>query len=105
MKVKFWYKNWRGETSLRNVEIENLSDSPYKDNIMFSNHETTSEFYDVDIMNTKEYNKITKPTQDGLWFGNTGWHFENQMFIRGFDLDKQEYRDFAVKDIIEFINE
>ena len=42
MKVKFWYKNWRGETSLRTVEIENLSEQPGTSEILFGIRETTN---------------------------------------------------------------
>lgn len=34
-----------------------------------------------------------------IWFGSTEWHLEPQWLIDVFDLDKQEQRTFAVKDI------
>lgn len=36
---------------------------------------------------------------ESFFYGATQWHPENQWFMRAFDLDKQEYRDFALKDI------
>lgn len=46
------------------------------------------------------YRTVEGPT---MWFGSTEFHKEMQWFIRGYDLDKEDFRDFAVKDIIEFI--
>jgi predicted DNA-binding transcriptional regulator YafY len=34
-----------------------------------------------------------------IWFGQTSWHPEEQWFIRAFDVDKGEERDFALVDI------
>lgn len=34
-----------------------------------------------------------------FFFGKTSYHTNYQMFIKGFDLDKLEMRDFAVADI------
>lgn len=33
-----------------------------------------------------------------VWFGTTDWHPEPQWFLRAFDLDKNDKRDFALKD-------
>lgn len=38
-----------------------------------------------------------------IWFGNTEFHKEDGWFLKATDLDKNAERDFAVKDIIEFI--
>lgn len=35
----------------------------------------------------------------GFFIGRTDFHNDYQFFIKGFDLDKMAYRDFAVKDI------
>lgn len=40
-----------------------------------------------------------------MWYGSTTYHKEFQWFIRGYDLEKQDFRDFAVNDIIEFVRE
>jgi hypothetical protein len=37
----------------------------------------------------------------GLHFGDNSYHKERQMFLHCFDLDKGEYRSFAIKDILE----
>lgn len=34
-----------------------------------------------------------------LWYGKTEWHPEEQWFMRAFDLEKDDYRDFALKDL------
>ena len=37
-----------------------------------------------------------------LWWGSTQWHPEPQWLLKAKDLDKNEERDFAVKDITRF---
>lgn len=37
-----------------------------------------------------------------FWYGQTEYHKENQWFIKAYDVDKDDVRDFAVVDIIEF---
>jgi predicted DNA-binding transcriptional regulator YafY len=34
-----------------------------------------------------------------VWFGSTQWHHEPQWFLNARDLDKREYRDFALRDM------
>lgn len=34
-----------------------------------------------------------------IYFGSTEWHPEEQWLLRALDIDKQESRDFAFKDI------
>ncbi len=34
-----------------------------------------------------------------VWFGSTQWHPEPQWFLKAWDMDKGEDRDFAMKDI------
>ena len=59
--ISFRYKNWKGETSIRNViPIE-------------------------------------------MWYGNSDFHKGNQWFMKAFDTTKQDSRDFAMLDIIEYI--
>lgn len=36
-----------------------------------------------------------------VWFGRTQWHPEMQWFMRAVDVEKQEVRDFAMKDMAE----
>lgn len=50
-----------------------------------------------------EYTKRTVMPIE-IWFGNTGWHPENQWFLKALDLEKNEERDFALKDIASFEN-
>lgn len=41
-------------------------------------------------------------TEPNLWFGSTEYHKEEQWLMHAFDVDKGEYRDFALKDILQF---
>ena len=38
-----------------------------------------------------------------IWFGKTQWHPKNGWLLKALDLDKNEKRDFALKDIIKFL--
>lgn len=37
------------------------------------------------------------------FYGTSPFHEGEQWFLRAFDVDKQDFRDFAVKDILLFI--
>lgn len=41
-----------------------------------------------------------KPVE--IWFGSTIYHPENQWLLKAFDVDKNDYRNFAIKDIQEW---
>lgn len=34
-----------------------------------------------------------------IWFGITEYHLEEQWLMRAFDIDKEDYRDFAIEDM------
>jgi predicted DNA-binding transcriptional regulator YafY len=38
-----------------------------------------------------------------IWFGATEWHTAEQWLLRATDLDKNEERNFAIKDILEWL--
>jgi len=38
-----------------------------------------------------------------IWYGKTEWHPKSQRLLRAMDLDKNEERNFAVKDILKFL--
>lgn len=40
-----------------------------------------------------------------FWYGTTEWHREEQWLLKALDVEKNAERDFAVKDIIRFIQE
>ncbi len=44
--------------------------------------------------------RTVKPIKS--WYGKTKWHPKEQWLLRALDLEKNEERDFAVKDIIKF---
>ena len=45
--------------------------------------------------------RTVKPIK--IWYGETQFHPQKQWFLKAFDLDKKEERDFAMKDIIKFL--
>ena len=45
--------------------------------------------------------RIVQPIK--LWFGKTQWHPQEGWLLKALDLDKNEERDFSVKDIIKFL--
>lgn len=38
-----------------------------------------------------------------IWYGKTRWHPKLQWFLKALDLEKNEKRDFAVLEIIKFL--
>jgi hypothetical protein len=38
-----------------------------------------------------------------FWYGTTEWHKDNQWFMKALDTDKQTERDFALKDVQQWI--
>jgi predicted DNA-binding transcriptional regulator YafY len=38
-----------------------------------------------------------------FWYGETEFHKGRQWLIKAYDVDKDAVRDFALKDIIEFV--
>lgn len=48
---------------------------------------------------------LSRKVQDPVvWFGESKYHTGAQWFIHAFDIQKQEFRDFAVADILTFID-
>jgi len=37
-----------------------------------------------------------------MYFGSTHWHQEMQWLLHAFDYERENYRDFAMKDIIKW---
>ena len=48
---------------------------------------------------------VRRIVPEKIWFGHSEWHEEEQWFIRAKDTDKNEIRDFALKDILEVSSE
>ncbi len=38
-----------------------------------------------------------------IWYGSTKWHPKKQWLLKALDVDKNEERDFAIKDIQKFL--
>lgn len=49
--------------------------------------------------NWRGENAIRTAIPKKIWFGQTSWHPEEQWFLRAFDVEKGEERDFALTDI------
>lgn len=45
--------------------------------------------------------RIIEPIK--VWFGSTEWHKEKQWLLRALDIEKKAERDFALKDIKEWL--
>jgi len=50
----------------------------------------------------KTSNRIIIPIK--LWYGMSKFHEDKQWFLRAYDVNKLDKREFAVKDILEYIN-
>lgn len=46
-------------------------------------------------------NRIVVPIT--LWYGESDFHKGNQWFLKAYDINKLDNRDFAIKDILENI--
>lgn len=55
--------------------------------------------------NWKDEVAIRRVVPKSIWFGSTEYHKEEQWFMKAFDISKHEERDFAMKDIIRFLQE
>jgi len=53
--------------------------------------------------NWKGETSIRKVIPYKMWFGSTEFHPENQWLLRAFDVDKCAKRNFALRDVIEFL--
>jgi predicted DNA-binding transcriptional regulator YafY len=47
-------------------------------------------------------NRIIIPIK--LWYGESDFHKGKQWFLRAYDIAKLDKRDFAIKDILEYID-
>lgn len=43
-------------------------------------------------------------TPISIWFGHTEWHKEDQWLLKAIDTEKDAERDFALKDIKEWLD-
>jgi predicted DNA-binding transcriptional regulator YafY len=51
----------------------------------------------VNWQNIRTNNRKILPIH--LWYGSTKWHKESQWILTAWDYGKQEFRDFALKDV------
>lgn len=54
---------------------------------------------DFDYVNWKGEKSHRRALIKGFYFGNTEYHIENQWLLEAFDVDKNEDRVFAMKDM------
>ncbi len=52
-----------------------------------------------------EYSYRTIHGAPMFWYGESKYHKGAQWFIKAYDVEKQDIRDFAVNDIVEFVKE
>jgi hypothetical protein len=53
--------------------------------------------------NWKGVTSERKAIVNGIFWGSTEYHKENQFLLKGFDLDKMEERDYALRDVEEVL--
>ena len=53
--------------------------------------------------NWKGVTSIRTVTPINIWFGHTEWHKDDQWLLLALDEDKQAERNFAIKDILNFL--
>lgn len=54
---------------------------------------------EFDYINWEGVKGHRKTEIEGLYYGSTVHHKEEQWLLKGFDLDKQDYRIYALKDM------
>jgi predicted DNA-binding transcriptional regulator YafY len=56
----------------------------------------------INYTNWKGETAVRTIKPEKIWFGKTEWHKEEQWLLSAFDLEKQEHRNFAMKDILSW---
>ena len=56
-----------------------------------------------EYINWEHKKAIRKVKPIKIWWGVTQWHPKEQWFLKALDLEKNEERDFALKDIMKFL--
>jgi predicted DNA-binding transcriptional regulator YafY len=54
---------------------------------------------EFDYVNWKGVQGHRKVIVDGVWYGSTEYHKTEQLLLEAYDLDKGEFRVFAIKDM------
>lgn len=54
-------------------------------------------FYYTNWKGNPGYRTVQDPK---FWFGESLYHKGEQWFVKAFDVEKQDFRDFALKDIV-----
>jgi predicted DNA-binding transcriptional regulator YafY len=70
---------------------------------VFCYYERMSKSIKILYKNWKNETSIRHIQPIQIWYGSTEWHKEDQWLMKALDLDKDEERDFALKDIIEWL--
>jgi hypothetical protein len=55
--------------------------------------------------NYKDEVSMRKVIPEKVWFGHTEYHMDDQWILKAFDIEKQVDRNFAINDIIKFIDD
>lgn len=56
----------------------------------------------MDYVNYRGERSTRRVKPSTIFFGSNEWHHEPQWFLEAWDLDKQAFRHFAIKDVIKF---
>ena len=61
------------------------------------------EVVEIDYRNWRGETIKTKIVPEHIFFGSANSHTEDQWFLNAYDLEWNDFRDFALKDIISWI--
>jgi len=56
----------------------------------------------IDYKNYRDKTSLRTIVPVRIWYGSTEFHTEEQYLLEAYDIDKLDYRNFALKDIIKF---
>lgn len=54
---------------------------------------------EIDYVNHRGERALRKIVPEKIWWGTTEWHPKSQWLMRAYDVGKEAWRDFALKDI------
>lgn len=59
----------------------------------------TNKIVTILYINWRKVESERRIIPEELYFGNNEWHKEEQWLLKAWDVDKEDYRHFAMKDI------
>lgn len=67
-----------------------------------SNRVPAERIVTIDYANYRGERSLRRIVPERIWFGATSWHPEPQWLLEAYDVDRDAYRSFAVRDIYSF---